>query len=422
MPAKRKTFPYRVTKDSCTVTIYKNVKKGGNVAYLVAYRQAGKRLMESLSDWETAKRRAEDLAEALAAGMHVATQLKGEDKLALVRATDALTAAGINLAVDAVVSEYVAVREVLQGRATPLEAARDWIKRHAVALPRVSVADAVAELLKQAAADRKSQRRITQLESVLNAFADSMNCDVTGITPALVSDYLSGMKSTERTKANHRDVLGYFSRWCVLRGYLPKGADMLEGVQKYRKRKTGEIHIYTPEEMAKLLGAADERLVPFIAISGFAGLRHAEAARLDWSEVELSDVSGESFIEVKAGKSKVDTRRLVPVSDNLKAWLLPRAKTRGKVCPFANITKQLLKCADDAEVNWKHNGLRHSAISYRVAETGDVARVADWSGNSPTVIRSNYLKRVKPAQAAAWFAIMPETPANVAQAPTGKVV
>ena len=56
---------------------------------------------------------------------------------------------------------------------------------------------------------------------------------------------------------------------------------------------------------------------------------------------------------------------------------------------------------------WKKNALRHSFISYRVAECADVARVADESGNSPAIIKTNYLKRVKPDQAKEWFAIMP---------------
>jgi integrase len=118
-------------------------------------------------------------------------------------------------------------------------------------------------------------------------------------------------------------------------------------------------------------------------------------------------------VEVKAHNAKTQaqqqglSRRLVPVQKNLVAWLKDYRKERGPVCEFANITKQLLKLADDAGMKWKHNALRHSYISYRVAECADVPRVADESGNSSTVIRTNYLRRVKPKQAAAWFSIVP---------------
>jgi integrase len=95
------------------------------------------------------------------------------------------------------------------------------------------------------------------------------------------------------------------------------------------------------------------------------------------------------------------------VKDNLKSWLLPHRKNTGKVCPFENTTKQLLKLAAKAKIKWKKNALRHSCISYRIAECGDVPRVSDESGNSVKVIRTNYLRRVKPAVAAEWFGIMP---------------
>jgi hypothetical protein len=88
---------------------------------------------------------------------------------------------------------------------------------------------------------------------------------------------------------------------------------------------------------------------------------------------------------------------------------LPLRKSHGEVCPYENTTKQLLKTAEAAGVEWKHNGLRHSFISYRVAECADVPRVADEAGNSPQIIRQHYLRRVKPAAAAQWFAVSPQT-------------
>ena len=86
-----------------------------------------------------------------------------------------------------------------------------------------------------------------------------------------------------------------------------------------------------------MLEHAEPALVPFLAIGAFAGLRHAEIQRLDWSEVRLD----EGFIEVKASKAKTASRRLVPILDNLKQWLTPHRQTEGKVCDYANMSKQL---------------------------------------------------------------------------------
>src|SRR5436309_699618 len=109
-------------------------------------------------------------------------------------------------------------------------------------------------MLKESArTDGKKLGRQKQLAHVLDRFAESMNCEVHTVTPDLISQYLAALPLSERSKRNHRDVLGFFSRWLVLRGYLPKGTDLLEGVQNYSARKIGEIEIYTPEEVARLL-------------------------------------------------------------------------------------------------------------------------------------------------------------------------
>jgi hypothetical protein len=60
-------------------------------------------------------------------------------------------------------------------------------------------------------------------------------------------------------------------------------------------------------------------------------------------------------------------------------------------------------------VPWKRNGLRHSFISYRIADTNEVGKVAYEAGNSPAIIQRHYLKVVTPRQAKAWFGIVPKS-------------
>jgi integrase len=104
------------------------------------------------------------------------------------------------------------------------------------------------------------------------------------------------------------------------------------------REENSEIEIFRPDELAKLLETAEPALIPFLTIGAFAGLRHAELQRLDWSEVRLDD----GFIEVKASKAKTASRRLVPMQDNLKRWLTPMRKAGGAICDYANMSKQLL--------------------------------------------------------------------------------
>ncbi len=78
------------------------------------------------------------------------------------------------------------------------------------------------------------------------------------------------------------------------------------------------------------------------------------------------------------------------------------------------MTKFLLQdCEACAGVEWKHNALRHSFISYRVADVKDVPRVALEAGNSPVMIFRHYREIVTAESAKAWFAIAPKAAAKI---------
>jgi len=150
------------------------------------------------------------------------------------------------------------------------------------------------------------------------------------------------------------------------------------------------------------LNNAPVAFVPFIAIGAFAGLRTAETERLEWQDVDLS---GE-FIEVKAAKAKTRSRRLVPITTNLVQWVRPYARPKGNVFE-GNVSNARVETAKAAGIRWKHNGLRHSFCSYRLAQIQNAAQVALEAGNSPTMVFRHYRELVKPEQAKAWFSITP---------------
>ena len=78
------------------------------------------------------------------------------------------------------------------------------------------------------------------------------------------------------------------------------------------------------------------------------------------------------------------------------------------------MSKQLTEVlAPIAGVKWKHNGLRHSFISYRVAVVQDVGKVALEAGNSPQMIFKHYRELVTPDEAKDWFSIMPTKESGV---------
>jgi integrase len=405
---KTETFPITVTEAGVSAKIRKVTKTRDGATYdsfMVDYFLLGKRKQVWRSDLTEAKQVARDACNKIANGQQDVLRLCNTDRLTYVRAAEAASKAQIPI--DTACRDHAELLAILDGKASPAEVIRDWIKRQQSELPRVALSKAVEECLEQARTDRKSKERIKRLSS-LERFANDLQVEVHTITPDLVSRWLSALPFAERTRRNYSDTIAFLCRFCVRRGYLHKGTDWLDGVQKYRKRKIGIITTYDPSEMETLLRYAEKKakdMAPFLAIGAFAGMRHSEVHRLDWKQVDLKD----GFIEVLPidGTKSEERRRLVPIKPNLKAWLARYRQASGPVCPHANTTKQLLSIAAGAKMPWKHNALRHSCISYRIAESGDVARVADESGNSVPVIKSNYLRRVKPAEAAKWFSIMP---------------
>ena len=205
-------------------------------------------------------------------------------------------------------------------------------------------------------------------------------------------------------KGNRRALIKYQSDI-----YLPKDHDELNAVE-LADEDNGDIEIFTPLELRKLFNACltpvkerakmrdREAMVPYLAIAAFCGLRAAEIARLDWSEVHLT--GAEHFIEVKASKAKTASRRTVPISDNCAAWLAPFAKESGPVCPFERPDKQCFYYVGPAaKVEWKRNGLRHSFISYRLAQIKNVHQVSLEAGNSPQMVFAHYRQLVTETQA-----------------------
>jgi len=120
-------------------------------------------------------------------------------------------------------------------------------------------------------------------------------------------------------------------------------------------------------------------------------------------------------IEITAANAKTASRRIVPILPNLAAWLKDAAKSSGKIFAptrayFHELQRELSKRTETPAlpaVPWKHNALRHSFISYRVADTQNVAQVALEAGNSPAMIFGHYRELVTVDDAKKWFSILP---------------
>ena len=407
---KRIRFPIVVKRGSCSVKIYRDRKPTGTY-YRVAYHLGDKRHRLHHNDLQRAIDEAEAKAAQLSRGDVDAVQITGRDRLVYGRALEAVKQ--FDLPLDAVAIEYSEARKLLDG--VPLmDAVRFYARHHECGIERKAVPDAVDEMVAAKKAKGVSDVYLRDLRYRLGVFKEAFHCDVRAIVPDDVAKFFDSLELSPRSYNNFLRTLRTFFGFAQRRGWLSKEADLLERVEK-RSEKRIPVDIFTASELAGLLKNASAEVTFCLALAAFAGLRSAEILRLDWADTERCP----GFIEVAAHKAKTATRRIVPVSDNLFKWLAIAPRNGAHVWPHSKdgFFKAMRRAADNAKLIWKQNALRHSFISYRLAEIQDVNRVALEAGTSPQMIFRHYRELATPEQARTWFSIGPDHAKNVVRLP-----
>lgn len=412
-------FPQKVKRGSVTVKIYRTPSHGCD-SFTLSYYQDGVRKRPTFPDFENAKAEAELIATRLASKDSYALALSSADCSAYSRARQVLDPLGV--AIETAAVQFADARQRLGD--VPLSYVVDFfLKRHPAKIVPKPVSVLVAEMMAAKQADSLSARYLQCLRYCLGKFEKAFQGNINAVSGADIDKWLRASGLSPRTRNNLRNSVQTLFGFAKTRGYLPKDHDEIDSVPTVKDRE-GAIEVFTPAEMAEILSNASERVIPFMALGGFAGIRHAEIQRLDWKDIRFDD----GIVELHAAKAKTASRRTVPLLDNLRAWLLPYRQATGLVCSYKNMAfeiRQLTqrinserkkrKVAD--KFAWKHNALRHSFISYRVAAIQNVAQVALEAGNSPQMIFRHYRELVRPADAKKWFSIAPQQPENVAVMP-----
>jgi integrase len=472
---------YRIKQVKAVVTEIKKKRKGkpeitlwevrvGSSVSKIYFTPSGERELFTLVYWLDKKRKrevfptkekavavAKSTASELGKGDLGAADLTAPERVACARALDLLAPTGVPIEVAA--GEYAQAVQRL-GSVPLLRAVDDYLRRHPVDMVPKMVKEVADEMLKLKRSDKLSDRYLNQLRYDMNRFCGRFHGQLENVCGTDVDAWLRDLGVGPRTRNNLRNSVQALFKFAVARKYLPKDHDEMDAVP-VAKDGGGEIEIYTPGEMKELLAVASPEHVPFLAVSAFAGVRHAELQRLDWSQINRKA----KIIEIRAGTAKTASRRVIPILPNLANWLKPHWRETGDICSYANMTLQFveltrrvnekrraawakangvnaegLMMADKAAAErlallprnqrrsrgtlmpgaetaedegwkpflWKHNALRHSFISYRVAQAQNVAQVALEAGNSPQMIFQHYRELVQPKEAKAWFAIGPK--------------
>ena len=400
---KRRSTVVEIGTGPARVKIYTVNRKDGYPMFSLYWKEGGRLKYRHLACMEEARLIAQQITVRLTNGWSGNDEATKRD-IELLRHCEGMAKRfGVTLA--AAMDEWASARKTA-GEIPIADAVRFYAASRADLIAVRTIAQVADEFVESRSASGVSDVYVVSCKHHLKRFTDNVKGNIADVTVADINRFLTcieglGPVSRNGIRRNLITMFGFAKR----QGYLhPDRKTAAEQCESFKEPET-EIAIFTPEEIEKLLLAAHARILPVIAIGAFAGIRTAEIQRLDWEDIKWD----RGHIEIAGRKAKTAARRLVPLTDNLKAWLAPWREETGPIVTLTAVAGAMNDLGIKARIpgGWRQNALRHSFISYRVALTGDVARTALEAGNSPKMIFRHYREVVDEASAQAWFAITP---------------
>ena len=365
------------------VTIYRTVTKQKWVSFRVLWRRGKQIFEERYAEEAKAEERAKELLDQLSVGDAILAKVDKEK-----------------------IAYYVTCEQMLQGKISLMELVRRYTREEERILGSASLTEAMEKYLKSMSSRGLSEAHMGPVKSRLLKFMSVMPDNLFDITVDMADAYLNKIENLT-TRFNERVVLNRLFTWCQAQNILPSDKDHVIARTDVPKTKWKEPEIITPEHLAKVLWVAKssypETVVP-IVLGAFAGLRRAEITRLKVSDIDME----RGHIMVSAEITKTNQRRVITISDTLRAWLEDFLKpTQSFTDP--SYKYKVHRCVVYAKAGWPSNGLRHSYVSYRVQHDKDPNAVAHECGHSIEILLRHYKCLCTPEAATAWFDVLPET-------------
>ena len=408
---KQRALPETVEYRGCTATIYLQNPRNTTRYEVRYYDVDGAQQRLTFATYDDAKEFAEAAVREIAQNRSNFITLRGQQAYEYQQAVTLISTTGLSL-MDAarLVSDSI---KVVGNPALVWEALKYFVDNRPTKPRDLTVRQVVDEFVKLKEREGEvGNLHLRDLRNRLGRFADAFECAMSKVRPEAIRDFVLKQDVSLRTRHNLRTPLTTVLNLARAEGYI--AADH-RGVPFPAKRKKTKLNVqvFTPEELTSILNAADtDEAVP-IVLTAFAGIRAEEAKLLECRHLDFI----ERHIVVPDEIDKNELRRIVPLPDNLAAWLEHLRGASGPVSKYTNLANLYARLAQRSGVCWKRNALRHGFISYRVALTKNIPQVAYEAGNSPEMIQRHYLKVVTEAAAKQWFAVYPKKEGNIVALP-----
>lgn len=396
--------PIVLTNGQHEVKIYTVQNRGREVSQL-SYYEGGKRERQTFAKVADARKEAKLVLGRLAMNRHDVAELSTADMESYVVARKHVEPTGLPLHVCAEL--YAQAHAKLAGRSLA-DAVDFFVSFHPAEMAVKPLADLITDFAEGRRKMGVCSDYVENIKRQLKRLAKA--CEGKTLAQLRTADldaWLGGQDWEPVTKNDVRKLCITFGNWAKSHRYLPSDRPtVFDGMMLYKVPPT-RVAIYTPTQLRAMLDTVSQvrpELLPWLACAAFLGARVSELQKLRWEAINFE----RGFVEVASNKVRTKARRLVPLHDALREWLLPYRKESGAVSPYAAPKAALGYLKDRTGVPPMDNGFRHSYISYRLAQINDTARVALEAGNSPEVIFQHYRELVGPDESTAWFGVLPE--------------
>ncbi len=406
-PTKPEPITVAIGRNSAKI-YHRPADRGRAARWMLADYSTGKRRWQTFSDEKTARAEANRMVARLNAGDVEGAGMTGAERRDLQRATELVAPHKVDVPTACAIFAEAAD---LIGHENLVAAAKAYARRAPVARTPLPVGKAVLDLIEAKTARGRSKRSLSDLRSRLGRFAaDHPGQNLAEFTTAGLQCWLDGLTGADGkplsalSRRNFAVVVGGLFEFHRRRGVLPDNP--AKDLERETVKRSEQIEFWTPQEANSILSAIASHARPALVLGLFVGLRSAEICRLSWRDVDL----GAGHVVIAGTEAKTGSRRLAPIPANAAEWLRPL--TGAPDAPiYAGDATQLARAVSEAcrtsGTRRIANGARHSAITFAVALTGDVARVALEAGNSQQMVHTHYRGLATKTDARAFFEIRP---------------
>jgi len=409
---KRQEWPRVVKVGNSSVKVYQTAhpRTRSGFVYVVAWRTPEGRKRKGFTSEARALNEARVIAEQLNSGLAQSSTMTATEREECVMARAFAREKGLPLI--SAMREWQSAFELTGGRI--LDAAKAWSQKHTSPKAAITVDEAVSLYI---AAQRErgvkthlgAERTLCTDHSTAEqpSFRSRFGaCKLAEISTDALAQWLEGFAHPVTRNTRRKHIVALW-RWCRRRGHLPVDATTVAERTDTAQEDTRQIGVVSADALRAvfdLIAREHPHYVPTLALSAFCGMRSFEVHGQRWDDFDFE----RKFLRVTNAKPNTPARRQVPLCETALAWLAAYRQNQGPVCQNLGIY-QIRKICRKAGIDLAENGFRHTWISARVEITGDIPRTALESGTSVKMIHRHYRDLLRPEEAAAWFAVTPQS-------------